>query len=636
MPGFDLEGKRKRRRCEPGVAPDCVVASARLVSAAVSACRHCAAPVGAEKVRFCGQCGVAVGARGSRAIPGWGASSTGATASWTASGSGGMGVVYRVEHLQLGKFAAMKVLHPTRRASTGAGAALSRSRRRRSASSTTRTSSRPSTSGSGTARCTWSWSTSRARTWRAVLTREGPLPFARAAKLFVQVCSALTEAHEAGIIHRDLKPENLMVIERRDGTRARQGARLRPGQAARARRQPAAITLGRRRWSARPTTCRPSRCAASRSIRAPTSTAWARRCTACSPGVPPFQAPSPMGVLSKHLTDDVVPPRARAPELGLPPEADRIVLRAMAKSPADRYAVGRGGAAPISSAALAAAPRPRAAPVARRRRRAPRRRRPLDVRRRRRRHRARRPIRRSTTRRRSSADGGCGCGAATSTTSSARCARRGWLSRWLVPLILLAVVAGAARSCSATRLAASAPRRVEREPNNTPGYANLLPSDVPVRGSDRQAARRRRRPISTTSASRAGKGARAVSARLEGIPGRRSGAGAVRRAGAARRQERRARPRLGRVAAADRRSARRRRTCWCARSGSRGSRPTENVADPVHADGALGAAAAGWEVEPNDWKAAATPLRRARRCAATWAAPTTRTGSRSRRRPTGG
>ena len=50
-------------------------------------------------------------------------------------------------------------------------------------------------------------------------------------------------------------------------------------------------------------------------------------------GEPPFDAPSPMSVLSKHLTDDVVPPRSRAPGWALPPEADRIVLRAMAKSP---------------------------------------------------------------------------------------------------------------------------------------------------------------------------------------------------------------------------------------------------------------------------------------------------------------
>ena len=39
-----------------------------------------------------------------------------------------------------------------------------------------------------------------------------------------------------------------------------------------------------------------------------------------------------------------------------------------------------------------------------------------------------------------------------------------------------------------------------------------------------------------------------------------------------------------------------------------GTKPTANALDPVHADRALGPPQPDWELEPNDWPAAATPL----------------------------
>jgi hypothetical protein len=41
--------------------------------------------------------------------------------------------------------------------------------------------------------------------------------------------------------------------------------------------------------------------------------------------------------MSKHLTDDVVPPSRRAPDRDIPPELDRIILRAMARNRDHRY-----------------------------------------------------------------------------------------------------------------------------------------------------------------------------------------------------------------------------------------------------------------------------------------------------------
>ncbi|MEO5727375.1 MAG: serine/threonine-protein kinase, partial [Byssovorax sp.] len=45
-----------------------------------------------------------------------------------------------------------------------------------------------------------------------LLEREGSISQARAARILIDVCDALVVAHELGIVHRDLKPENIMVI----------------------------------------------------------------------------------------------------------------------------------------------------------------------------------------------------------------------------------------------------------------------------------------------------------------------------------------------------------------------------------------------------------------------------------------
>jgi len=56
------------------------------------------------------------------------------------------------------------------------------------------------------------------RPLRLVLRDESPLPFERAVRLIDQVLAALAEAHMHGIIHRDLKPGNVLVVALRDGS----------------------------------------------------------------------------------------------------------------------------------------------------------------------------------------------------------------------------------------------------------------------------------------------------------------------------------------------------------------------------------------------------------------------------------
>jgi hypothetical protein len=50
----------------------------------------------------------------------------------------------------------------------------------------------------------------------------------------------------------------------------------------------------------------------------------------------PFEAPTVMALLSKHLMETPPPPSQRRPDLGLPPMIDDLVMSALAKNPAQR------------------------------------------------------------------------------------------------------------------------------------------------------------------------------------------------------------------------------------------------------------------------------------------------------------
>jgi serine/threonine protein kinase len=124
-------------------------------------------------------------------------------------GKGGMGVVYLARDERDGRLAALKVLSPHK----AEGRMLARFRREMQIS---RKVSHPNValtydSGEYNGAHYIAMEYIPGKNLYRLVTGEGPLRTARAARLFAEVASGLHHAHDIGLIHRDLKPSNIMV-----------------------------------------------------------------------------------------------------------------------------------------------------------------------------------------------------------------------------------------------------------------------------------------------------------------------------------------------------------------------------------------------------------------------------------------
>ncbi len=129
-------------------------------------------------------------------------------------GVGGMGAVFRVKHLALGKTFALKVLHShyTRDADV-----ISRFMREARAASQTGHPHIIDVIDVGTndeGDVYFVMELLEGHNLGEAIKREGPLAVRRAVHIARQVCQALSAAHAAGIIHRDLKSENIILTAR--------------------------------------------------------------------------------------------------------------------------------------------------------------------------------------------------------------------------------------------------------------------------------------------------------------------------------------------------------------------------------------------------------------------------------------
>lgn len=248
---------------------------------------------------------------------------------------GGMGAVYRGTHVLMDKTVAVKVLRPSLAADETIVARFSREARAASRISHPHAVSVTDFGESEDGVVFLVMEYLDGKTLKEIIREMGPLPLPRVVEIIRQVGGALDAAHAQGIVHRDLKSENIMLLNSAGPDYAKvldfgiakitepTGA-YDPGLTA------PNLVIGTPQYMS------PEQCSQASEIDA--------RSDLYSLGViiyemlvghVPFTGPSPTAIMMKHLQHEAPSVLEARPDL--PAGVVRVVQRAMAKRPDDRY-----------------------------------------------------------------------------------------------------------------------------------------------------------------------------------------------------------------------------------------------------------------------------------------------------------
>jgi serine/threonine-protein kinase len=246
-------------------------------------------------------------------------------------GEGGMGLVYRVTHTRLNKPLAIKVL---RRENTKDPEVLARFRREAESASGIGNQHIIDINDFG--------ELDDGSTYFVMECLEGldlidaidvarRMPEERAIHIAIQLCRALGAAHDAGIIHRDLKPENVFLIRRNN---IEDFVKVLDFGIAKVANGPKRLTrdgevLGTPHYMS------PEQCEGDGVDHRTDIYALGVLLYEMVTGYVPHDADTMMGILTKQMYEDPIPPKVRVPQVS--EQLEQLIMRCLEKKPEQRY-----------------------------------------------------------------------------------------------------------------------------------------------------------------------------------------------------------------------------------------------------------------------------------------------------------
>ena len=253
-------------------------------------------------------------------------------------GHGGMGVVFLATDLKHGRNVALKVLRPELSQSIGADRFLREIR-------ITAQLNHPNIltlidSGSAGDFMYYVLPYVDGESLRDRLTREKELPVDEALRITRETADALAYAHEHGVVHRDIKPENIL-FEAGHAVVADFGIAQAVSEAAGGKLTESGLIVGT------PAYMSPEQAMGSGKVDA-RSDIYSLACMLYEmlAGAPPYSGPTPQAILARKSMEPV--PGLRIVRDTVPPEVEAAIVRALAKTPADRFASARDFARALS------------------------------------------------------------------------------------------------------------------------------------------------------------------------------------------------------------------------------------------------------------------------------------------------